>query len=242
MDLYIITGTTQGLGHSLAKIALEHGHVVLSISRSKTLTHDNFFNIKHDLTKTSGLEKKLTTALKKLNLKKISAVHLINNAAVVGPIGSISGHTIESIHSHMQINLIAPVFLTGLVMDYFKKKKIPKTFTNITSGAATKPISGWSLYCTSKAGLKMFTDCLSNEMKDQSECKFLDFSPGVMDTGMQATIRKQSSKNFERVQEFKEMKEKNLLLSPALVASTLYGLLKDPSAINKTHYDVKEFI
>ncbi len=242
MDLYIITGTTQGLGHSLAKIALEHGHIVLSISRSKTITHENFFNIKHDLTKTSGLEKKLSSALKKLSLKKVSAVHLINNAAVVGPIGNISSHDIESINAHMQINLIAPVYLTGLVMEYFKKKKISKTFTNITSGAANRPISGWSLYCSSKAGLKMFTDCLDSEMKDENDYKFLDFSPGVMDTGMQATIRKQSSKNFKRVEEFKEMKEKNLLLSPALVASTLYGLLKDPSAINKTHYDVKEFI
>lgn len=242
MDLYIITGTTQGLGHSLAKIALEHGHLVLSISRSKTLTNENFLNIKHDLTKTTGLEKKLTTNLKKLNLKKISAVHLINNAADIGPMGNLSNHSIEKINNHMQLNLITPVFLTGLVMEYFKKKKITKTFTNITSGAANRPIPGWSLYCSSKAGLKMFTDCQALEMKDLSDYKFLDFSPGVMDTGMQATIRKQTSKNFLRVEEFIEMKEKNLLLSPALVASTLYGLLKDPAAINKTHYDVKEFI
>ena len=88
----------------------------------------------------------------------------------------------------------------------------------------------------------MFTECLDSEMQEQTDYKFLDFSPGVMDTGMQATIRKQSAKDFTRVEEFIEMKENNQLLSPALVATSLYGLLKDPTNIKKTHYDIKEFI
>ena len=83
---------------------------------------------------------------------------------------------------------------------------------------------------------------MDNEMKELGEYKFLDFRPGYLDTNMQATIRKQSAKNFDNVEEFKKLKENNLLLSPDLVASTLYGLLKNPAAINKTHYDVKEFI
>lgn len=242
MDLYIITGTTKGLGHSLAKRALENGHMVLSISRATTFIDPNFINIKHDLTKISGLEKKLTTTLKKINMKKIKAIHLINNAAVLNPIGQLPKHKFSEINSHMQINLIAPIFITGMVMEFFKKKKLPKTFTNISSGAALRPISGWALYCTSKSGLRMFTECLSSEMSSSPDCKFLDFSPGVMDTAMQATIRKQSARNFERVAEFRQLKEKNLLLSADTVAAALLGLLKNPAAINKNHYDVLEFI
>ena len=242
MELFIITGTTKGLGQALATLALSEGHFVLSLSKTKSHSHDNFACIRHDLSKPLGLEKKLITTLQKLDLKKIRAIHLINNAAVINPIGPISEQNILDINVHMQTNLITPIILTSFVIEFFKRITVTKTFTNISSGAANRPISGWALYCTSKSALKMFTDCMNNETTNHAKFKFLDFSPGVMDTNMQATIRKQSPKNFKHVSDFKSLKANNHLLDPLIVATQLRSLLKNPSSIIKTHFDINEFI
>ncbi len=241
MQLFIITGTTKGLGFSLAKKALDQGHFVLSISRESAFKSPSFINIKHDLKKTKGLEDKFQKALKKIDLKKIKAIHLINNAAMIAPIESADHFSLEQIDSHMQVNVIAPIFLTSLVLKTFKKKKCFQTFTNISSGAATKTIPAWSLYSSAKAGLRMFTESLASDYQKSENMRFLDFSPGVMDTGMQATIRKQKSKAFSRLEDFKKLKAKNLLLSADTVAMALFTLLERPEGINKIHYDVKDF-
>jgi len=242
MQLFIITGTTRGLGHSLTEEALKQGHYVISLSRESTFKSSSFINIKHDLTNIKGLDKKFATALKKVDLKKIKSIHLINNAAVIGPIESAEHFTLDQINSHIQVNVITPMYLTSLVLNTFKKKKCFQTFTNISSGAAIKTIPAWSLYCSGKAGLRMFTDCLAEDYKKADNLRFLDFSPGVMDTNMQATIRKQKSKTFDRLDDFKQLKEKNLLLPADKVAMVLMGILSVPENISKSHYDVKNLL
>lgn len=242
MQLYIVTGTTKGLGLSLLSDALSRGHTVISISRTNNVKHPLHFNIKHDLAKIKGLDKKIEKILEnKIDLKKIKSIHLINNAAVINPIGNIADFSFDDINSHMQVNFIAPVFLTGFILKKFKRKKCMQTFTNINSGAGMRAIPGWSLYCSSKAGLIMFTACMENDFKGEN-VRFLDFFPGVMDTGMQATIRKQNEKTFNLVKDFKELKEKNLLLSTDTVAKAVLDILAKPEAINKTRFDIKDFI
>jgi len=240
MELFIITGTTKGLGLSLSNEALKNNYQVISISRKKTIGHPHFHHISQDLSKPAGLEKKLDRLLLKLNLKNIKALHLINNAAVIDPIGNITEASLDQINSHVQVNLVAPLFLTSLVIKKFKHLKCYQTFTTISSGAALRPIGGWSLYCSTKAAMRMLTECLELDYLEGKKYRFLDFSPGVMDTEMQVTIRKQSAKNFKRVSEFKKLKENKQLLSPDRVATALLEILSHPATITKKHYDVNE--
>lgn len=239
MDLFIITGTTKGLGLALAQKALAEGNLVLSISRKKVLASvSGLIHLNHDLTRPKGLEKKVVAALARFELKKIKAVHLINNAAVISPIESAINFSLEDIQAHLQVNLISPIYLTSVVLRAFKGKKLMQTFTNISSGAATHTIPAWSLYCASKAGLRMFTDCLGADF-DQKNLRFLDFSPGVMDTDMQATIRKQKVGVFREVDRFKKLKAENQLLPANDVAGVLLKILSRPEKIDQLHYDVK---
>lgn len=231
MKLFIITGASGGLGLALAKLALSQGHFVIGISRRSVLKDEKFFSLKHDLSKPSGLEKKLTRILEKMSLRGVKSVHLINNAAGIEPVSLVGNFSHEGIENHVTLNLTAPISLTNSVLQIFKKKVI---VTNIVSGAAVKAISGWSLYCSAKSGLRMFTECLVGE-----GVKALSFSPGIMDTSMQATIRKQSAKDFGRVKEFKEYKDKNQLLSADEVASFLIDLLAREK-FEKIHYSVGE--
>ena len=44
-SLYIITGTGKGLGKALAEVVLSEGAMVLGISRTKSIEHDNYQHI-----------------------------------------------------------------------------------------------------------------------------------------------------------------------------------------------------
>lgn len=241
MQLFLITGTSQGLGYALAEQALSEGFTVISISRSCTLNHENHIFVQHDLSSADQLKEKLTAEILKLKGKNFTTVHLINNAAVVTPVGHIEAFSWEDISTHMNINLLLPVYLTSLFLQLSNAWDCTKVITNISSGAALHPIEGWSMYCTSKSGLKMFTDCLATQKSPETtNVKSISLNPGVMDTKMQSTIRDQQEDNFSRVNEFRELKEKNRLASTDKVASVIIRLLRAPDKIQKSWYDVKE--
>ncbi len=238
MKLFIISGASKGLGASLLNLALDDSHIAITISRTKNNKHPHHFHIAHDLAKPKGLDSKLDKALTKIDLKKIKTVHLINNAAVIEPIGDIENFKLEDIEKHLKVNFLTPMALCSWVMRSFDKK-MPITIVNISSGAAFHPIINWSLYCGTKSGLKMFTDCLAVDYQTRKNFRALSFSPGVMDTNMQSTIRKQTKKTFKNIGKFKQLKQKNELLPPDKVAMGLYSLIQSQKNITETHYDIR---
>lgn len=242
MELFIITGTTKGLGHALMNKALENGHFVLSLSRKKVISHKNLIHLTMNLSKPTLVEKKLHHLDKLISFRKFNSVHLINNAAQIEPIGLIEDQNSKSIIEHLNCNLITPIILTKFFLHKFKQGNKQLNIINISSGAATLPLLDWSLYCSGKSGLRMFTECLDQDYKIREKIRFLDFSPGVMDTSMQTTIRNQHQKNFRKINDFKDLKTNNKLLSPELVANAIIELLKDQNKITKTHYSISEFI
>lgn len=242
MKLFIITGSSKGLGLSFLELILRENHLAISISRTKTIKHPNHHHIAHDLSKPKGIEAKLDKVLSKVDLKKITSVCLINNAAAIEPIGEIQDFKSDDIERHLKINLLSPILLSTWLMKHFSRKKYSITIANISSGAAFHPLENWSLYCATKSGLKMFTECLNEDYKTKANFKALSFSPGVMDTNMQSTIRKQKKSNFKNIEKFKQLKQKNLLLSPDSVAIGLYKLLSMPNKINQSHYDIRKIM
>ena len=56
----------------------------------------------------------------------------------------------------------------------------------VSSGAAYRPLEGWSSYCAGKAGLAMLTRSL---VLETNGIRIFGFSPGTIDTDMQVKIR-----------------------------------------------------
>jgi benzil reductase ((S)-benzoin forming) len=239
LELFIITGTSQGLGRALAEHCLAQGHWVLSVSRKSFPAHARCLSIRQDLRSTKGLEAKLKAALTKLKKQKLEGVHLVNNAAVIEPIGTIEGLVAKSVEDHLRVNLLTPIELCRMVLKLTAKNQIRKSLIQISSGAAYRPIQGWSLYCASKAGLKMFNDVLSVDYAG-SGLRLLNFSPGVMDTQMQGTIRAQKAEKFARVEDFRQMKKEGKLLNPQSVAEKLLELIQNPQKYPNTDYDIRD--
>ena len=111
---------------------------------------------------------------------------LINNAGVIGPIGRISDVDISEFARNHEINITGAFHVIQQVLDHMVKNG--GTIVNLSSGAAHNPMEGWSAYCSSKAALKMLTACVDKEFGEKGVRAF-GFAPGVVDTGMQGSIR-----------------------------------------------------
>jgi NAD(P)-dependent dehydrogenase (short-subunit alcohol dehydrogenase family) len=62
------------------------------------------------------------------------------------------------------------------------------TIVNVSSGAAIRPLEGWSAYCSAKAGLHMLTRAIALETAGKG-IRVFGFQPGTTDTDMQVLIR-----------------------------------------------------
>jgi benzil reductase ((S)-benzoin forming) len=240
--IFIITGTSRGLGFYLAQKALEENHVVIGIARHNKLKHPNFRFLRLDLSTSGRLDQKLNLFFRreKITVKSRQLI-LVNNAATILPINYL--HKVkepDSLSEAVGLNLQAPILLSHFVLKNFLKDAAQITICNVSSGAAYQPLVNWSLYCALKSGLKMFTECLRLDYKDNKNFKCFSFFPGVMDTEMQAVIRGQPSRSFENVQYFKSLKSNKDLIDPKAVADALFGILSRPKRITRGEYNINE--
>jgi NAD(P)-dependent dehydrogenase (short-subunit alcohol dehydrogenase family) len=87
---------------------------------------------------------------------------------------------------NVEINLTSAFYVIQQALPYMVKNG--GTIVNLSSGAAHNPMEGWSAYCSSKAGVAMLTRCVDKEYGEQG-VRIFGFAPGVVDTGMQGSIR-----------------------------------------------------
>ena len=245
MDLYVVTGGSKGLGLALVEKVLSEGHMCLSISRSgnselKTkYSASQFLEIKFDLTKKFSLfAKKFDQTLKKINLKKIENIFIINNAAQIQPVAEVGQLNPAEIEKHYYLNITFPVLFTNHFLAKKLKIKGLQTFVQISSGAARFAITNWSIYCSGKAAIEMFNDVMQIQLQKNNKIKAITYSPGIIDTGMQSVIRSFKSKDFPEVQRFKDYKKSNELKSPEFVAESLYQLIQNPNKLTDKTYSL----
>jgi NAD(P)-dependent dehydrogenase (short-subunit alcohol dehydrogenase family) len=112
--------------------------------------------------------------------------HLINNAGVIQPIGRLLDTDPAGWARAIDINLTGAFNTIHAALPHLLKQR--GTIVNVSSGAAHRPLEGWSAYCTSKAGLAMLTRALILEYGEQG-LRVYGFSPGTVRTAMQVAIR-----------------------------------------------------
>jgi NAD(P)-dependent dehydrogenase (short-subunit alcohol dehydrogenase family) len=112
---------------------------------------------------------------------------LVNNAAVIGPIGRILDLPAEAWAQNIDINLTAVFHATQRALAGMVARG-GGTIVNLSSGAAHRPQEGWSAYCAGKAALAMLTRSVHLEYGAQG-IRVFGLAPGVVDTDMQGTIR-----------------------------------------------------
>lgn len=241
--LFIITGTTRGIGRALGERALALGDsFVVGFSRTEAFIEGNRQNVRIDLNATEaigaafdaiGLDSERTSGLKK--------TVLINNAGVLGPIAPIVDCDTEALAGNIRVNLTAPMVLAHHFYRFSKSFPGKKWIVNITSGASRSPYFGWSAYGAAKAGLDMATRAMALEFsRIDPAFHACAVAPGTVDTDMQAQIRQCTPEQFERVDKFIDLKSKNALFTPEQTAGDLIRLIVEGRLANGGRYDLRE--
>jgi|MTBAKSStandDraft_2_1061841.scaffolds.fasta_scaffold02037_13 benzil reductase ((S)-benzoin forming) len=234
MKHIIITGASRGVGRALVQ-SLAYGNFVLHcIARSRLddLAESvdekvgGIITYPYDLSRLEGLPGLMESIF--AHIEEAEFIGLINNAAVLSPVGPLGKVESEKIGEAVNVNLSAPLILMNEFVRQAQPLHCEKRVLNISSGAGKHPYYGWSTYCSTKAGLDMASRVFAEEQKERKEedrVKILSLAPGIVDTDMQQQIRKQPRENFIYVGKFIEFHKSGALKKPIDVAEKIKEIL-----------------
>lgn len=231
--LVVITGGSKGLGKALVETYLAEGYYVVSIARSKlTWAHERLTQVSFDLAKHYGVRIEIERLFQNLFFAKTNqyeSITLIHNAATLGEIKPLhlQAANDESLVETISINLTSPMLINAHFLRHTAAFSCPKNIFHISSGAATKAYYGWTAYCSTKAGMEMMVKVLALENVQDKKLKIVSINPGVIDTDMQAKIRKASLTNFPPVERFIQYKKNNGLANPSNLAQKMFQTEKE---------------
>ncbi len=112
---------------------------------------------------------------------------LVNNAGLIEPIARLADSSPEAWATVIDVNVKGVYFATRAVLPVMVSQG-SGSIINISSGAATNALEGWSHYCCSKAAVLSLTQCIHKEVGG-SGVRVLGLSPGTVATDMQVAIK-----------------------------------------------------
>jgi len=235
--IVIITGATKGLGKALSKAFAADDTSLFLLGRKKIASIVSEIRasgyeasgLTVDLSRLACLEKTIDRIFAEINPKKVKSIILINNAGVIVPISFAGRMNNKRAADNLLVNAVTPIILSNIFIKKVRSLKCRKLIVNISSGAARRPIEGWSLYCSSKAAVSMFTDCVSREQsRAKNGVRIFTYDPGVINTDMQRKIRESGKANFPLVGNFIKLYKSGSLKSAEAVAREIVSFtLKD---------------
>ncbi len=152
----------------------------------------------------------------------------INNAGILDPIAPLRDVSAEDAQRHMEINVLGVVHGSQAFVRHVRQREGDGVLVNISSGAARKAYSGWSLYCAAKAAVDRLTECIALEEQEHG-LRAISLAPGVVDTGMQAKIRASSEADFPDLPRFLDMKRNERFNTSKFVAEQILRLAFEPA-------------
>lgn len=188
----VITGASRGIGEAAARLFAQAGAKVVLAARSVAACQA----ITDEIAEAGGEARAVAcdVADPQSVADAIAACEnlfggldiLINNAGVIEPIGRIEDLSPEDFGRVIDVNLKG-VF-NGLHAALPRMAAKGGVIVNISSGAATSPLEGWSHYCASKAGALMLTRAAERENQN-GPVRVVGLSPGTVATEMQVVIK-----------------------------------------------------
>lgn len=182
--VFLITGSTSGIGQGIAKALLEEGAKVVinyahneeNAKETKELLkeyQDRTLFIKADISN----EKSVIDMYKKIEEKFNKLDGLVNNA-VYDKIFAIEELSVEEYRKELDVNVIARWMCIKYAIPLLKKSNMPRII-NIASRLGTKPMEDSVAYCTSEAATIMLTQCCALELTKKYNIKTNTVSPSM---------------------------------------------------------------
>ncbi len=207
----IITGGSRGIGKAIANRFAQEGCNIILVSRTKSELEKtaesfqkqfpvNISSFQADI----GNENEVASMINKTITEFGKIDILVNNAAIIGPIGEISQIKGKDFFDAIKNNIGGTVFCTKAVIPYMKSQK-QGCIINLSGGGGLYPLPYYDAYSASKAAIVRLTENFALEL-EEFHINVTAISPGAVNTKMfdqQLKVDKNSigKKNWQALQD-----------------------------------------
>lgn len=231
--LAIVTGTSSGIGETLARQLLDRGwHVFGLARRASPVKAPHYTHLQMDLGDVKNLAYTLDTKLgSTVSDAAVSRVALVNNAALVALMGQVDQLEAAGMMDAYAVNTVAPVSLMGWVLRTAQPQASVR-IVNVSSGAAVDPFPGLGAYGMTKAALRLGGMVLAAELDARAgegparDATIWSYEPGVVDTPMQTAVRTSTADTVPIVGVFQQLKAEGKLIPPEKPASDIVSYVE----------------
>jgi len=187
-QVVMITGASRGIGYAACEAFAQAGATLVALSQS-----DRIFDSARALSAKYGVE---VTPFK-VDITGYDAVSkvtdevlgshgridvLVNDAAIMGPTGDLSGNDPLEWARVIQVNVVGPFNTMKCVIPSMVERQTG-SIINFSGGGAAGPSPHFSAYGCSKAAVVRLTETVAAELKD-SGVRVNVIAPGANDTDM----------------------------------------------------------
>ncbi|MGC9332904.1 MAG: SDR family NAD(P)-dependent oxidoreductase [Anaerolineae bacterium] len=220
----VVTGASRGLGAATARLVAQLGANVILMARSR----DSLETVVQEIEDKGGQALAVPGDVSqpedcrrviRRSIERFGGIDgLVNNAGILEPIGCIAEAEAKAWHENWAVNVLGPVLMCQAALPHLRARK--GRVVNVSSGAAVNAIEGWGAYCLAKAAVNHLTRMLAAEELDVTS---ISLRPGVVDTEMQGTIRRQGAQGMpeEVYARFVRYHQEGELLPPEVPGSAL---------------------
>jgi NAD(P)-dependent dehydrogenase (short-subunit alcohol dehydrogenase family) len=189
----IITGAGRGIGAATAEAMVAEGAAVLLLARRSADITELAARLRRDGARVEAMtcdvarwpQVQAAATFARESFGRIDI--LVNNAAVIDPIGPLAGAEPDAWGAAIDIG-VKGVFHGMRATLPEMRARGAGVIVNLGSGAAHNPLEGWSAYCATKAAVHMLTRCVHLENRGRG-VRAMTLSPGTVATDMQRKIR-----------------------------------------------------
>lgn len=188
----IITGTSSGVGFSLAEYFGKQGHRVYGLSRKK-VESEFFTSIPTDITELDQIQNSINEIL-----SKESRIDVLINNAGMGMVGAVEDSTKEDIMKLFNLNLIGAVQMMTAVMPSMRNQKFGQII-NVSSIGSEMGLPFRGFYSASKSALDKVVEAMRYEVA-QWNVEVCSLHLGDIKTNIaENRVRTQVSKPYETI-------------------------------------------
>lgn len=237
-SLFIVTGSSRGLGRALVEQLLAPRHHVLGMARADdddalaAQAHARGAQLEQwtqDLGRSVEAAQRLEHWLAALPATRFGRAVLINNAAVLPKPGPIDELPFATLSAALRLGLEAPLLLSAAFLRGTRGWRAERRLLHISSSLGRRAIAGGAIYGAVKAGLDQFSRgfALDEALKDNG-ARSVALAPGPVDTDMQRRMRDAEVGQVPEQPRFAALLAEGVLDTPHDAAAKVLDYLQRP--------------